>query len=155
MFILKVSSILDKHNIPYAIVGGHAVALHGAVRGTIDIDFITKWNLENLISIEKALNEINLSSRLPITPKELFDFKDDYIKNKNLIAWNFTNPDDASQQVDIMTAFDLKNFSVRKVHFKGNKLNIISKKDLIKMKRISGREQDILDIKALEKLDEI
>ena len=155
MFILKVSTILDKYNIPYAIVGGHAVALHGAIRGTIDIDFITKWDVKNLILIEKAFKEINLFAKLPITPKDLFEFKDDYIKNKNLIAWNFINPDDPSEQVDIMTAFDLKNFSVKKIHIKGNTLNVVSKKDLIKMKKISGRKQDILDIEALEKLDEV
>ena len=42
VFLLKVASTLNKSQVPYAIVGGQAVALHGAVRGTIDIDLITK-----------------------------------------------------------------------------------------------------------------
>ena len=155
MFILKVSSVLNKYKVPYAIVGGHAVALHGAIRGTIDIDFITRWNLKNLILIKEALHEIGLSAKLPITPEELFDFKDEYIKNKNLIAWSFINFNDPSEQIDVIITFDLKNFSIKKIHVKGSVLNIVSKKDLIKMKKTSGRKQDIQDIEALEKLDEM
>ena len=154
MFILKIASVLDKYQIPYAIVGGYAVALHGAVRGTIDVDLITKWNLKNLIAIEKALNEIGLTSRLPITSEELFNFRDEYIKNKNLVAWNFINTQNAAEQIDVIITFDLKNASIKKIKIQEQVLNVISKKDLLRMKKKSGRDQDLIDIKALEKLDE-
>ena len=154
MFILKIIKILKKYKVPYALVGGHAVALHGAVRGTIDIDIITKWNLKNLKLIELALNEINLFSRLPISAEDLFNFKDEYIKNKNLIAWNFINHNNPSELVDIIITFDLTNRSVKKIMVKDESINILSKKDLIEMKKISGRKQDLIDIDALEKLDE-
>ena len=49
MFIYRLTNALEKHHIPYAIVGGHAVALHGALRGTIDIDFVINWNKKNLL----------------------------------------------------------------------------------------------------------
>jgi len=42
MFILRVIEALKGHRVAYAIVGGYAVALHGAVRGTVDIDIIVK-----------------------------------------------------------------------------------------------------------------
>lgn len=155
MFILRVCDILQKHKIPYAIVGGHAVALHGAIRGTIDIDFITKWSLKNLVAIEKALSEIGLKPRLPITPEDLFNFKDEYIKNKNLIAWNFINPLDPTEQIDVVITFDLANTTSKKIKIKDRTINLISKKDLIKMKEQSGREQDLIDIEALRRLDEI
>jgi hypothetical protein len=38
MFIETVSKALSDHNVSYAVVGGYAVALHGAVRGTIDVN---------------------------------------------------------------------------------------------------------------------
>jgi len=154
MFILKVTNILKKHKIPYAIVGGHAVALHGAVRGTIDIDFITNWNLKNLKLIEKALAEINLTPRLPINPEDLFNFKEEYIKNKNLVAWNFININDPSEQIDVVITHDLKKESVKEIKIQGEFINIISKSGLIKMKKLSAREQDLIDIEALERLDE-
>lgn len=57
MFIHDVCSTLDSEKIPYAIVGGYAVALHGAVRGTIDIDIAILWTLKNPQDLEdvKAL----------------------------------------------------------------------------------------------------
>ena len=39
-FLERVCRCLDANNVSYAIVGGYAVALHGAPRGTIDGDLI-------------------------------------------------------------------------------------------------------------------
>ena len=33
----RVCTALNRASVRYAVVGGHAVALHGAVRGTVDI----------------------------------------------------------------------------------------------------------------------
>ena len=49
MFIQNVIRTLEKHRIKYALVGGYAVALHGAIRGTVDVDIVialTKASLE-------------------------------------------------------------------------------------------------------------
>jgi len=154
MFILKVCRALSRYKIPYALVGGHAVALHGAVRGTIDVDFITKISLKNFKLIAHALSEIGLSSRLPITPEDLFAFKDEYIKNRNLIAWNFINTKNPSEQVDVVITFDLLGKKIHKMKLNKDVINVISKADLIEMKKISGRQQDFIDIEALEVLDE-
>jgi len=40
MLIEKVVKSLSRHHVKYILVGGYAVALHGAVRGTVDIDFL-------------------------------------------------------------------------------------------------------------------
>jgi len=92
MFISCLALALNTHQIPYAIVGGHAVALHGALRGTVDIDFVIHWQKKHLLQAEKALHSIGLQSRLPITAEEVFHFRDEYIRNRNLIAWPFYNP---------------------------------------------------------------
>ena len=154
VFILKVSSALERYGVPYAIVGGYAVALHGAVRGTVDVDLITQWELENLKLLERTLDGIGLRSRLPITPEEIFHSRDKLNEQKRLIAWNFLNPDDPSEQVDVLTTSDLGGVSMERISFEGKSLNIISKKCLIAMKEASGRKQDIQDAKALRALDE-
>ncbi|MCB9091351.1 MAG: hypothetical protein H6621_10060 [Halobacteriovoraceae bacterium] len=152
--IIALSKIFAKYKIPYALVGGHAVSLHGAVRGTIDIDVITKWNLKNLKNIEKALEEIGLTPRLPITAEDLFKFKEEYIRNKNLIAWNFINPQKPSEQVDVIITIDLTGKKVKNIKTSQGTLKVLSVEDLINMKKDSGREQDLLDVEALEKLYE-
>ena len=54
MFLFKVIDSLEKYKVDYAIAGGYAVALHGAVRGTVDIDFVIKLSKQSFIRAEKA-----------------------------------------------------------------------------------------------------
>ena len=136
----------------YAIVGGHAVALHGAVRGTVDIGLAITWNRKTLLATEKALQEVGLVSRLPLTADDIFDFRKEYIENRNLIAWNFYNPNDLSEQVDIVITYDLKGKRTKRIQLSNGSVQILDLKELIKMKRKSARPQDIEDVLALEKL---
>lgn len=151
-FLSRVSSALEAAGVHYALVGGYAVALHGAVRGTVDVDFVLRWSLRDLEAAEAALGSIGLVSRLPVTAGEVFRFRDEYIRNRNLIAWNFYNPRDLSEQVDIVISEDLKG--KRRVRMKtlAGPVQVLSRKDLIAMKKASGRPQDLADIEALEKL---
>jgi hypothetical protein len=152
MKLLEVLKVLDSRKIPYALVGGHAVALHGAVRGTVDIDFIINWSLKNLEKFEEAMTDLGLSPRHPISANDVYNFKDEYIKNKNLIAWNFIHSDNPLFQIDLVITTDLKNKSVKKIKVGSRDVRVLSKKDLIEMKKKSGREQDLSDVEALESL---
>ena len=129
------------------------VALHGAVRGTVDIDFVLEWNKETLLFVEKILLEAGLVSMLPINANEVFTNREKYIKERNLIAWNFYNPKDLSQQIDIIITYDLMEGSIKKIPVGDQLIKVLNKKALIKMKKESGREQDLQDVAALERLD--
>jgi hypothetical protein len=148
----KICAALKRAGVRYAIVGGHAVALHGAVRGTVDIDVVISWSRKSLSSTEKALKEIGLVSRLPITADDIFDFRKEYIENRNLTAWNFYNPDDLSVQVDIIISYDLKGKRTKRIQLADGPIQILDLRELIKMKRESARPQDIEDVHALERL---
>lgn len=152
MFLYKLCKALTLAKVPYAIVGGYAVALHGAVRGTIDVDVAINWTLQNLEKIEKTLKGLGLVSRIPIDANNLFYFRDEYIKNRNLIAWNFFDPSNPINQVDIVINYDLKDANITIVKTAFGNVKILSKADLIKMKMQSGRPQDIEDVKTLENL---
>lgn len=133
------------------IVGGYAVNFHGYSRNTVDIDLIIKFTLTNLKKIEKILNKMGMVSKLPIDAVSVFKFREEYIKNRNLIAWNFYNKDDLTDQVDILINHDIDDFKSEKFKVGQMEFNVISKKDLIKMKKKAGREKDLLDIKELMK----
>lgn len=152
MFIYDVCAAFDKTKIPYAIVGGYAVALHGAVRGTIDVDIAIHWTLKNLENVEKTLMEIGLVSLIPVDSKSVFHFREEYIQKRHLIAWNFYDPKNPVNQVDIIINYDLKNASTKTIKTSFGKIKVLSRKDLIAMKRASGRPQDLEDVKALESL---
>lgn len=152
MFITRLTNALTQHGVPYAIVGGHAVALHGALRGTVDIDFVIRWQQKHLLAAEHALNSIGLVSRLPITANDAFNFRDEYIQKRNLIGWSFYNPAHQDEQVDLLIHFDLGRKKVLTAHTTEGDIHYLNKKDLIAMKRASGRPQDLADIDALENL---
>jgi hypothetical protein len=133
-------------------VGGYAVALHGAVRGTVDIDFIIALNQRSFRQTEKALNSIGLKSKLPIIADDVFNFREEYIEKRSLVAWSFTNPDNPLEIVDIIITEDAKQIKSVVKTFNGTRIKVIAIDDLIKMKKKSARKQDIEDIKALEKI---
>ena len=152
MFITEVCAALDKAKVNYAIVGGYAVSLHGAPRGTIDVDIVLAWSLKNLRAAENALNKIRLTSQLPLNAEIMFNFRDEFIQNRNLVAWNFVDISNPIRQVDIIITYKLTSDRVTKIKSKMGILKVLKKDALIKMKQESNRPQDLEDIKALEQL---
>lgn len=150
--LTRICGALEQAGVRYAVVGGHAVALHGAVRGTVDIDIVLSWTQASLVNAERALTGIGLVSRLPIAADDILEFRDEYIQKRKLIAWNFYNPKDLSEQVDIVITYDLKGKRTKRIDLEDTSIRILSKADLIKMKRKSGRPQDKEDVMALERL---
>jgi len=151
-FLNRVCAALSERGVRYAIVGGYAVALHGAVRGRVDVDIVLGWTLKSLQAAERALVDIGLVSRLPVSAADVFQFRDEYVQNRNLIGWYFYNPDNPTEQGDIVITYDLKGRKLDSVMTQDGKVPILGRKDLIEMKRESGRPQDLEDVKALERL---
>lgn len=152
MFLSRVINALEKANVRYALVGGYAVALHGAIRGTIDLDFVIALKKSQFTSLAQAMKEIGMVSRLPVTAEEVFNFRQEYIDNRNLVAWAFVNQSNPLELVDIIITHDADkiNTVIKKV---GNlTIRLATINELIKMKKIAGRPQDLEDIKALEQL---
>ncbi|MDX6768161.1 MAG: hypothetical protein SF051_01400 [Elusimicrobiota bacterium] len=152
MMIYRVVDALEAAGVRFAVAGGHAVALHGAVRGTIDLDLVLACTRENFIAAEKALKAAGLVSRLPVDAEEVFAFRKEYLERRNLVAWGFSHPKDASQVVDVVLTWELKPADVKRVRVGGRELPVLSKAALIAMKKAAGRPQDLADVAALEKL---
>lgn len=154
MWFLNAIQKLKDNDVAFAVAGGFAVALHGAVRGTVDLDIVILIDLENLKRAEKALSQLNLKSRIPVTATEVFKFRKEYIEKRNLIAWSFVNYKNPSQVVDIIITHDLKKMKSQNISIQGIKVPVLSLKALIQMKKEAGRPQDLEDVKALEEIDE-
>lgn len=153
MFLYKVIKSFDDNKIDYAIVGGFALALHGAVRGTVDLDFVVRLNKGQFHAVQEALEGLGLVSRLPVKAEDVFNFREEYIKNRNLIAWSFSNPKNPSEVVDIIITEDVGQLSIKKIKSGAHVIKVASIRDLIRMKKKSGRPQDLEDIKALQILE--
>jgi hypothetical protein len=152
-FLLKLHRALIAAGVRFAIVGGHAVALHGAVRGTLDVDVVIPFERQQFLLAHETLGKLGLTPRLPLEPATVFSDREKLIDERNMLAWSFQNPDDPLQVVDILITHDLNELSTVKVFVESNEsLEVIGIDDLIKMKRAAGRPQDLADVEALEKL---
>ncbi len=58
----ELLELFNAHKVKYLIVGGYALAFHGAPRYTGDIDLFVKPDTENAIRILKALEEFGFGS---------------------------------------------------------------------------------------------
>ncbi len=152
MFVERVVTALRQARVRFAIAGGHAVALHGVVRGTLDLDLVLALSRENFTAAESALKRLGLRARLPLKAQEVFDFREEYIRNRNLIAWSFVNAADPTEMVDIIITEDLSAMQVDMVSAGGLRLPVVAVHDLIRMKEKSGRPQDLEDVKALRSI---
>ena len=152
MLLLRVARTFDRTRVPYALVGGYAVALHGAVRGTVDVDLVIRLRESDFLRAERALLSLGLHPRLPVTASEIFRYREEYIRNRNLTAWSFVNPALPSEIVDVILTEDLAKMKVRRIKVRGRTVRVASIEDLIRMKRSSGRPQDLEDVGALRRL---
>jgi hypothetical protein len=148
----RLVKALNQSKIPYAIVGGVAVALHGAPRGTIDIDIVIKHTAEFFKSVETCLKGLGFLPRLPVTAHEVFSFKYEYISRRKLIAWSFYNPTNPLEVIDIILTHDLSDMKTINKKMGLSTLKVLSVEDLINMKKKSGRPQDLEDIKVLKEI---
>lgn len=152
MFIERVTRSLHEHGASFAVVGGYAVALHGAVRGTVDLDLVLAWNRDNLQKAVDALQSLGLRSHLPIDVETVFSQRDALVRDKNLIAWNFYNPQTLAEQVDLIIDFDMAGCAIKNISVGQVTIPVLGLDDLISMKEKSGRPQDLADIAALRNL---
>jgi len=152
MFIRKVIQALEVNRVEYAVVGGYAVAMHGAVRGTVDIDLAIALSQKSYERTENAMQQLGLQSRLPVSAGDVFKFRKEYISNRNLIAWSFINSDNPLEVVDILITEDASKLDIVEKQAFDLKIRLVSIPELIRMKRQSNRPQDVEDIRALEKI---
>lgn len=150
MFLTDVTSELSRRKIKFAVVGGYALALHGIVRATMDVDLVIGLSKKNLTDAEGAMKALGLSSRIPVTAEEISKFRTEYIENRNLIAWSFVDFKDPSRQVDLLIVLGVDDIEVEKISFGGKPLPVASLKSLLKMKLAANRREDQVDIERIK-----
>ena len=137
----ELLELFNKHKVEYLIVGGYALAFHGAPRFTGDIDLFVQPTGENADRILAALDEFGFGSmRLS---------KEDFTKPGMVVQLGVP-----PVRVDIITRVSgvswekadagkvAGSYGEAPVHF-------ISREDFIANKKATGRAKDAADIEAL------
>ncbi len=151
-FFIQLCEHLNKRKVDYAVAGGWAIALHQIPRMTFDVDIVIAMNRENFLKVEQALKELGLQSRIPVQGEQIFKFRKEYIEEKNLIAWNFTNPLVPSEIVDVLLTEDRQQLKTEQVQLGNTLIPVLSVEAMISLKEKANRPQDQEDIIWLKKL---
>jgi len=158
MFYLDLFRALDQENVRYVLIGGLALNIHGVERATMDIDLMLAMDAENLDSFCRVAGSLQMTPVLPVSMKDFADpaTRQRWIDEKNMLAFAWRPLELSAPTVDILihpkVAFttiwerhvekDLGDIRVRLAHID----------DLIALKTETGRQRDMADVVALERL---
>ncbi len=149
------------NKIDYILVGGLAVSMYKVPpRFTMDVDIILKFIPENIEKFLAVLEKLGYKPKVPVNPLDFADPKkrEAWIKDKNMKVFCFYHPKREHEVVDVFIEhpIDYKEMVNEKkiIKLKGLEIPIPSKKHLIALKKIAGRDNDLIDIRNLESLSE-
>ena len=137
----ELFKLLNKHNVEYLIVGGYALAYHGAPRFTGDIDVLINAIPQNALKVIEVINEFGFGSL-------------------DISAYDFTEPGQVIQlgrppsRIDLLTSIsgvDWEEASAGAIsdYFADVPVQYIGYDQFIKNKRAIGRHKDLADIEML------
>ncbi len=138
--LATVCSLLNSGGAKYIVVGGFAVALHGVVRATKDIDVLIEPSLENAQRVLAALgglpwgiaSEINAAE---VAARPITIVGDDPRVDLLTLAWSVRYADAAPRAL--------------RVEIEGVEIPFADLDTLIRTKQ-TGRFQDRADVESLE-----
>jgi|SRR5687768_7398971 len=135
-------SSFNEHGIEFALCGGLAVAAHGLVRATQDIDFLIRE--ESLEAAYRAAAEVGYDIRgLDIS------FKERTVEIRRVSK--VVGEEVISLDLLLVTPHVEDVWQTRElIEFMGESLVVVTREGLVKMKRQAGRPQDLADIERLE-----
>lgn len=136
-------SAFNAHGVEYLLVGAYAMAAHGRVRATGDLDVWVRPEPANARRVMAALAEFG-------APVQGLSEED--LVSADLVFQIGIAP----LRIDVLTAIDAVGFDeawARRTEsrFADQPVPVLSRDDLIRNKRAVGRAQDLADLEWLEK----
>ena len=140
----EMLAALSAAGADYLLVGAHALAAHGVVRATGDLDVWIRPTPENASKVWRAL----VAFGAPL---------------QQLSEQDLTTPDVVFQigvvpyRIDLLTSIDGVPFEEAwqrrmRVRVEGQEIPLIGREDFLRNKRATGRLRDLADVEELEKL---
>lgn len=146
-------SHLNDHDIRFVVIGGVAVAAHGYVRATEDLDIVPEFDAENLGRLVDAL--IELAATLPTDGGRAFERSQDeahLLKRKNLTLDTRLGGLDVVQWVPGVPTYDELEAAAVESDLLGVPVRICALLHLRSMKAGRGSTQDLADLERLDGL---
>ena len=138
----ELLKLLKENKVLFLIIGASAFPVYGYARATLDIDLFVKPDLKNIKNVMNALKEFSYDIT-DLSPE-------DFLKNKILIR-QYTLEVDIHPFVKGIT-FERTWKNRISAKFGEIRVNFPCLDDMIKMKKASGRNIDLEDLKYLREI---
>jgi hypothetical protein len=141
--IQSLLNLFERHQVEFAVCGGHAVAFHGYPRLTMDVDLLILPSEENAGRVLAALEAFGFGEAG--IPRDALTREGSAItlgvqpNQVDLLTSMSSTP-----TVDVIRRAEWGEFSALRVRF-------VSREDLMEAKRQSNRPKDLADLAELEK----
>ncbi len=139
---LEFLAALNRHGVRYLIIGGYAVAFHGYPRATKDLDLWLESSPENAGRTLEAIRNF-FGETLGLEVADL--------TSPGVVQLGY-----APNRIDLVVlpegdpTFAGAFARARETLADGIPVRVVSKEDLLALKRAFGRTQDLADVDALE-----
>ena len=146
---------LVRHDVAFLVLGGIAVYVHGYARLTRDVDILPDPSAANLGRLATALAELEASvitgpgrfAPLDVSRPESLAVGNYFLETSHGALDLVNGP-----RPDLKRYRDLESRAAQ-ITLTGHSIRVISKDDLISMKRAAGRPKDLADIAALTEVE--
>jgi hypothetical protein len=151
---------LNRGQSRYLVVGGLATVLHGFARLTADVDLLIDLRAEEAHRTLAALVGVGLRPRAPVDALAFADeaLRSSWIRDKGMRVFSLWDPLQPMREVDLFVEcpldFDAAYARGEVVQLTQTTVRIAAIEDLVALKRLAGRPQDLMDIEALERIAE-
>lgn len=135
--------LLNNHKVEYMVVGGYALAFHGNPRYTGDLDIWINVTSKNALSMLQVVKEFGMQS---LGLEEADFLRPGYITQIGYPPLRI----DILNHIDGLEFKDAKK-GMQSIDTDGLLVRFIGLNDFVKNKLASGRPQDLLDIKEIQK----
>lgn len=147
---------LSDAKVDFVVVGGLAVASHGHIRSTRDVDVCYARTPENLRRLVDAL--VPIHPRLRGAPPELPLFLWDERTLRNGLNFTLVTDEGELDLLGEVTGLGgYEDFAPRAAELEvhGSKVKVLSLEDLIRSKAAAGRVKDLVDLEALRAIEKM
>jgi predicted nucleotidyltransferase len=161
MYFEKAFKALNDANLKYVVIGGVAVNLHGFSRATADLDIVISLCDAEISKFIKAVIEIGLAPRVPVKIEDFADAsqRKEWVEQKNMKVFSVYHPNNPMEHIDVMidSILEFEEIYGNRIEMQAGPITIpvASITDLIKLKQDAGRDRDLMDIKALRRIQKI
>ena len=139
-----LTDALSAANVPYAVCGGVAVAIHGYTRFTRDIDLlILPEDERRALDVAAQRQFLFEGGRLPMGQGAVSDWE--IVRVSKVVGRDLLALDLLLVGPSIQSVWDSRGTA----EFNGRRIPVVSREGLRQLKLIAGRKQDRLDLEQL------